>query len=203
GTDAGNIGTQHASSFYDETLQMVASGLSPKEVLRTATVGGADMMGRVNDLGTIEAGKLADLVILDADPAQDIRAIASINRVIKDGHVFDAATMLNESPEQVVQRQVNAFNFHDAGVFADSYAADAVVTRAGAPTLQTRSEINRAYSDLFAKNPQLHAEILSRDAHGDTVTDRERVSGLSDGTTSEATVTYRVRNGTIANADIG
>ncbi|HEY6449770.1 MAG TPA: amidohydrolase family protein, partial [Candidatus Cybelea sp.] len=45
GTDAGNIGTQHASSLYDEALEMVASGLSPKEVLLTATLGGAKMMG--------------------------------------------------------------------------------------------------------------------------------------------------------------
>jgi len=203
GTDAGNIGTQHASSFYDETLQMVASGLSPKEVLRTATLGGAEMMGRLHDLGTIESGKLADLVILDENPLQDIRAIASVNRVIKDGHVFDAGAILNESPEQVVQRQVNAYNYHDAGVFAETYAADAVVTRTGAPALQTRPEINRVYRDLFAKNPHLHAEILSRDASGETVTDRERVSGFSDGReTIEATVTYRVRDGAITNVTI-
>lgn len=203
GTDAGNIGTQHASSFYDEAVQMVASGLSPKDVLRTATVGGAEMMGRSDDLGTIDSRKLADLVILDADPLQDIRAIASVSRVIKDGHVFDAATILSESPEQVVQRQVNAYNFHDADVFADTYATDAVVTRSGAPALQSRGDISTAYRDLFAQNSQLHAEILSRDATGDTVTDRERVSGFSDGRTPlEETVTYRIRKGAITNATI-
>lgn len=182
---------------------MVASGLSPNDVLRTATVGGAQMMGRLHDLGTIEPGKLADLVILDQDPLQDIRAIASVNRVIKDGHVFDASTILNESPEHVVQRQVNAYNFHDSDVFAETYADEAVVTRPGSPALHTRSGIHRVYGELFAKNPQLHAEILSRDVRGETVIDRERVSGLSDGREAfEATVTYRVRNGTITTVAI-
>ncbi|MBV8638913.1 MAG: amidohydrolase family protein [Candidatus Eremiobacteraeota bacterium] len=203
GTDAGNIGTQHASSLYDEMLQMVASGLSPKDVLRTATVGGAQMMGRLHDLGTIENGKLADLVVLDENPIDDIRAMASMNRIIKDGHVFDATAILNESAEQVVQRQINAYNYHDAGVFAETYAVDAVVTGAGTPTLKTQSEINRFYSELFTKNPRLHAETLKRNSSGDTIIDRERVSGFSDGRDSfEATVTYRVRNGAITNVAI-
>jgi imidazolonepropionase-like amidohydrolase len=55
-TDAGNIGTLHASSLYDEALQMVASGLSPKQALHTATQGGAAMMGRLQDLG-VNAGR--------------------------------------------------------------------------------------------------------------------------------------------------
>ena len=204
GTDAGNIGTQHASSFYDEAMQMVASGLSPKEVLRTATIGGAEMMGRSHDLGTIESGKLADLVILDEDPLQDIRAIASVHRVIKDGHVFDAAAILNESPEQIVQRQVNAYNYHDATIFAEAYAADAVIARTGAPALKTRQEIDRVYRGVFANNPQLHVEILSRDVSGETVTDRERVSGFADGRAAvETTVRYRVRGGAITGAVIG
>ncbi len=203
GTDAGNIGTQHASSFYDEALQMVASGLSPKDVLITATAGGAAMMDRAHDLGTIEAGKLADLVILDENPLSDIRAIASVNRVIKDGHVFDAVAILNESPEQIVQRQVNAYNHHDADVFAETYAHDATIARPNAPALQTREHINATYRQVFEKNPAIHAEILSRDVNGETVVDKERVTGFSDGRDAlEATVTYRVRNGNIASVHI-
>ncbi len=203
GTDAGNIGTQHASSFYDEALQMVASGLSPKEVLLTATVGGSAMMNRTHDLGTIEPGKLADLVVLEENPLADIRAIASINRVIKDGHVFDASTILNESPEQIVQRQVNAYNHHDADVFAQTYAADATIARPNAQALQTRPAINATYREIFAKNPAIHAEILGRDVNGETVVDKERVTGFSDGRAAlEATVTYRVRNGVISGVRI-
>jgi imidazolonepropionase-like amidohydrolase len=202
GTDAGNIGTQHASSLYDEAMQMVASGLSTRDVLLTATRGGAEMMGRLQSLGTIEPGKLADLVILKEDPLQDIRAIASIDRVIKDGHVFEAASMLNERPEHVVQRQVNAFNLHDADVFAETYAVDAQVVRGGSPALRSRAAINAAYRDTFTKNPQLRAEITGRDINGDTIIDKEHVTGFADGHTLDATVRYRVQGGLIARVEI-
>jgi imidazolonepropionase-like amidohydrolase len=201
GTDAGNIGTQHASSFYNEAVHMVASGLSPKDVLLTATRGGATMMGRGRELGTIASGKLADAVLLTADPLADIGAIARVRTVVSDGRVFDASTILSEGPEQVVQRQVNAYNHHDAHIFAETYAADAVVRRSGT-TLRSRAVIEAAYRDAFASNPSLHAEIVERDVQGAAVIDRERVTGFADGRTVEARVTYDVRNGAIAGSRI-
>jgi imidazolonepropionase-like amidohydrolase len=199
GTDAGNIGTQHASSFYNEAVNMVASGLSPKDVLLTATRGGAMMMGRAHELGSIVPGKIADIVFLPADPLADLTAIAAVRTVVSDGRVFDATTILSEAPEQLVQRQVNAYNHHDARVFAETYAADAVVQRPET-TLRSRAVIEAAYRDAFAKNPGLHVEIVDRDVHGDVVVDRERVTGFAGERTAEATVTYHVRNGAIAAA---
>ena len=199
GTDAGNIGTQHASSFYNEAVHMVASGLSPKDVLLTATRGGARMMGRAHELGSIAPGKLADIVLLAADPLADIEAIAHVQTVVSDGRVFDASAIVSEGPEQLVQRQVNAYNHHDARVFAETYAADAVVQRPGA-TLRSRAAIEAAYRDAFAKNPELHAEIVSRDVRDDVVVDHEHLTGFADERTAEATVTYHVRNGAIAAA---
>jgi uncharacterized protein (TIGR02246 family) len=196
GTDAGNIGTQHASSFYNEALHMVASGLSTKDVLLSATRGGAAMMGRSRDLGTIAPGKLADFVVLDADPLADIGAIAAVRNVSRNGRLFDAAAILRESPERIVQRQVNAYNHHDAQVVAQTYAADAVVRQPGT-TLRSRAAIEAAYRDLFAKNPRVHAEIVERDVRGDVVADRERLTGFADGQTREGNVTYHVRDGAI------
>jgi imidazolonepropionase-like amidohydrolase len=202
GTDAGNIGTQHASSLYAEMLAMVESGLTSKEVLSSATRGGAELMDRSDSLGTIDPGKLADLVVLREDPTQNIAAIASVDRVIKDGHVFEAAAILDESPAQIVQRQVNAFNHHDAEVFTETYASNATVVNHTGSTLRSRPAIVAAYQKIFAANARLRAEVLSREADGETVVDRVRLTGFADGHEAEATVTYRIRAGSIENAEI-
>ncbi len=91
GSDAGNIGTLHGPSLHRELELMVAAGLTPMQVIVAATRGGAAVMGRSADLGTLEPGKRADLVILDADPLADIRNTRRIHRVLKGGEIFDPA----------------------------------------------------------------------------------------------------------------
>jgi hypothetical protein len=88
GTDAGNIGTLHGPSVFRELGLMVQAGLTPLQVLRAATVNGAKAMGTERDLGTLAPGKLADLVILDANPLADVQNLSRIHRVIKDGQLF-------------------------------------------------------------------------------------------------------------------
>jgi imidazolonepropionase-like amidohydrolase len=200
GTDAGNIGTQHASSLYDEALEMVASGLSPKQVLLTATRGGAAMMGQSSDLGTIERGKLADLAILKTNPLDDVAALGAVKLVVKGGQVFDAGSILNETPEQIVQRQVNAYNHHDAEVFAETYAAEAIIRRPGT-YVRTREAIASAYDGLFTSNPRLRVEVVERTVSGESVVDKEHVTGFANGHVVDATVTYTVTDGEIVSAD--
>ena len=89
GTDAGNIGTLHGPSILREMQLMQESGLTPLEVLRTATTNGALALGMPDDLGVIAPGRLADLVVLDADPLADTANLAHVHRVIKDGRVYD------------------------------------------------------------------------------------------------------------------
>lgn len=86
GTDAGNIGTLHGPSVFREMSIMVQAGLTTLEVLRSATTNGAKAMGR--DVGAIAPGKLADLLVLDADPLANIENLSRIHRVIKDGRVY-------------------------------------------------------------------------------------------------------------------
>jgi imidazolonepropionase-like amidohydrolase len=86
GTDAGNIGTLHGPSVFREMQLMTQAGLTPLQVLRSATTHGAKAMGR--EVGALAAGKLADIVILDADPLADLENLSRIHRVIKDGRVF-------------------------------------------------------------------------------------------------------------------
>jgi imidazolonepropionase-like amidohydrolase len=85
GTDAGSPLTLHGPSIYAEMEAMQAAGLTPAEVLVTATQGGATAMGRLDDLGTIEAGKIADLVILTADPTADIANMRQLRYVVRAG----------------------------------------------------------------------------------------------------------------------
>jgi imidazolonepropionase-like amidohydrolase len=96
GTDAGNIGTLHGPSIHREMQMMVEAGLSPLEVLRSATAGGAQVLGLADRVGAIEAGRLADLVILDADPLADIGNLAKVHRTIKGGVVYDPNKLLAE-----------------------------------------------------------------------------------------------------------
>lgn len=77
-------------SLHKELAFLVESGLTPMEALTAATLHPAEFM-RVDDkLGTVEVGKLADLVLVDADPREDIGNAHKINTVIKDGRVFDS-----------------------------------------------------------------------------------------------------------------
>src|SRR6266581_4453246 len=88
GTDAGNIGTLHGPSVFREMEIMTRAGLAPLQVLRSATSNGAKAMAMEREIGTLAPGKLADLVILDADPLADVMNLSKIHRVIKDGRIF-------------------------------------------------------------------------------------------------------------------
>jgi imidazolonepropionase-like amidohydrolase len=71
-----------------EAQYYVQAGMTPLQALRAATIEPATMMGVADRLGTIEKGKLADLLILDADPTQDITALRTIRLVMKGGKVY-------------------------------------------------------------------------------------------------------------------
>jgi len=94
GTDAGNIGTLHGPSIYREMRLMAESGLTPLEVLRSATWNAAKTMGTEGRTGEVQAGMLADLVILDADPLADIMNLSHVYRTIKGGVVYDPKELM-------------------------------------------------------------------------------------------------------------
>jgi hypothetical protein len=88
GTDALNPYCFPGFSLHDELGLLVQSGLAPMQALQAATLNPARFMGREADLGTIEVGKLADLVLLDANPLKDIANTRSINAVVYGGRLF-------------------------------------------------------------------------------------------------------------------
>jgi imidazolonepropionase-like amidohydrolase len=76
-------------SLHDELALLVDGGLTPLEALQPATLNPARFLGKLDDLGTVEKGKLADLVILDANPLEDIHNTTKINAVIAQGKLLD------------------------------------------------------------------------------------------------------------------
>jgi len=72
-------------SLHEELQRFVAAGFTPLEALQTATLNPAKFLGKENELGTIEKGKLADLVLLDANPLDDIRNTQKIAGVVANG----------------------------------------------------------------------------------------------------------------------
>ena len=91
----GGHGQQPGMAEHWEIWSHVRGGATPIEALRHATADGARIYG-FRDLGTLEPGKLADLVILDANPLEDIRNTDNISQVMLNGRLYDAAT-LNET----------------------------------------------------------------------------------------------------------
>ena len=77
-----------------------SGGLTNIEVLRAATLHGAEDIGYAQDLGSIEAGKLADLLVLNKDPLQDIRNTTIIRYVMKNGELFEGDTLNQIWPKQ-------------------------------------------------------------------------------------------------------
>jgi imidazolonepropionase-like amidohydrolase len=75
-------------SLHEELERFGAAGFTPMEALQTATLNPAKFLGRENDLGSIEKGKLADLVLLDANPLDDIRNAQKIAGVVVNGRYF-------------------------------------------------------------------------------------------------------------------
>jgi hypothetical protein len=84
-----------------EMAALVDGGFTPMQALRAATLNAADALGLNQDLGTVEVGKLADLIVLTKDPSVDIRNSTSLKWVIKNGRVYDADTLDEVWPRQI------------------------------------------------------------------------------------------------------
>jgi imidazolonepropionase-like amidohydrolase len=82
--------------LHQELEMLVESGLSPAAALAAATINNARAINQQDRLGTVAPGKLADLVILNADPTSDIRNTRRIQAVIRGGLLCDPATILDD-----------------------------------------------------------------------------------------------------------
>jgi len=93
GTDVGVPLQVPGISLHVELERLVEAGLSPLGALRAATLNPARVLGMADSLGSIEAGKLADLVLLDADPLADVANTQRIRAVVADGRLYRRADL--------------------------------------------------------------------------------------------------------------
>jgi hypothetical protein len=201
GTDAGNIGTLHGPAIHREYELMAEAGLTPQEILVNATRNAALVFAAEPEMGTLEKGKFADFLVLDADPLDDVANLQRIHRVVKGGVALDPADILPPSPETVVQRQVEAYNARDIEAFLSFYADDVVIRRlpSGEIAWDGKEAMRARYATRFSENPDLFCTITKRIVHGDWVVDHELVTGDKDRPRVRAVATYEVRDGLIRN----
>ncbi len=93
GTDVGVPLQVPGISLHVELERLVEAGLTPLEALQTATLNPPRVLGMADSLGTVEPGKLADLVLLDANPIEDIRNTQKIRAVVANGRLYRRADL--------------------------------------------------------------------------------------------------------------
>lgn len=100
GTDSPEPQVTPGFSLHQEMELMVESGLSTADVLRAATLNNATVLNQRDRLGSIEVGKHADILILSANPLDDIRNTRKIDWVIRGGHVCDPKEVIQKAPRE-------------------------------------------------------------------------------------------------------
>jgi Tol biopolymer transport system component len=108
----GGHGQLQGLGYHWEMWALAMGGMTPREVLKAATIDGAKIIGFDQDLGTLEAGKLADLIVLDRNPLDDIRNTNSIRYVMKNGELFEGDTLTQIWP---VRKELPKFWWWDGG----------------------------------------------------------------------------------------
>ncbi|CAL2055528.1 amidohydrolase family protein [Tenacibaculum sp. 190524A05c] len=197
GTDAGNIGTLHATSFFDEMMAMKNAGLTNLQILQASTLNGAKVLNKEKELGSIEEGKLADIIILNSNPIESLEAVKDIDYVVKGGIVYPVDGIIKDTPEQLVQRQVNGYNARNIEAFLEPYSEDFEIYNYP-NTLRGKGKSNSKlrYKKLFEMYPNLHCEIVKRMVLGNKVIDYERITGVSE-KPIEAIAIYEIENNKI------
>ncbi|MGH9814390.1 MAG: amidohydrolase family protein, partial [Candidatus Acidiferrales bacterium] len=89
----GSHGQLQGLGYHWELWSLAEGGLTPLEALRAATLHGAEIIGYAQDLGSLEPGKLADLIVLDRNPLEDIHNTNSVRYTMINGELFEAETL--------------------------------------------------------------------------------------------------------------
>lgn len=104
----GSHGQLQGLGYHWELWSVASGGMKNIDVLKTATIIGAEAIGLDGDLGSIEEGKLADILIMDKNPLEDIRNTNTLTHVVKNGKVYDANTLDEVAP---VKKEAEPFHW--------------------------------------------------------------------------------------------
>ncbi len=175
GTDAGNIGTQHAGSYFPELQAMQDAGCSTWEILQAATINGAKALGKQDQWGSISKQKFADMVLLNANPILSLANWRNIDIVFSRGIMIKPDTLIQNTPEMLAQQQLNAYNAHDLEAFLAPYADDVeIYDFPGKPTAKGKDEMRKNYQ-FITRTPGLYCRLLNRIVQGNMVIDHEEI----------------------------
>jgi imidazolonepropionase-like amidohydrolase len=96
----GGHGQLQGLGVHWELWNIASGGMKPLDALRVGTIYGAESIGLGKQIGSLEAGKLADLIVLDRNPLDDIKNTNTIHYVMKNGRVYDGNTLNEIWPRQ-------------------------------------------------------------------------------------------------------
>lgn len=199
GTDAGNIGTLHASSYYDELAYMQQSGMDNAEILRASTIAGARILGKDDVEGKVAVGYKSDLLLLNSNPLKDIMAVKDIFGIVKGTRMYEPKDLISHTPEELAQQQLNAYNCGDIEAFLAPYSEDVELYNfPDELTTKGKEKMRPGYAGMFKQLPNLHCELVQRDVLGNTVIDHERITGIPGQEPFEAIAIYKIEDGKIA-----
>ncbi len=179
GTDAGNIGTMHASSLYTELMVMRASGMSNAQVLRSCTYNAAVGFGKQAETGTIAPNKLANFLLLSKNPFDSLAYINEFEYVINRGKWMKKDTILPVTPQLLVDQQLAAYNARDIDAFLIPYSDSVELYEYPGKLMgKGKEEMRKSYAGMFKQVTQLHCELVNRIVQGNVIIDHESVSGF-------------------------
>ncbi|MBX9785588.1 MAG: amidohydrolase family protein [Chitinophagaceae bacterium] len=201
GTDAGNIGTQHASSFYTELLAMKEAGMTNAQILRSCTYNAAVGFGKEATQGTIANGKLANLLLLNKNPFDSLQYVNEFEFVINRGKWIKRDTLLSVTPELLAEQQLVAYNARNIDAFLAPYADSVeLYDYNGKLMSKGKEQMRKEYAQMFAQISQLHCQLINRIVQGNIVIDQESVTGFGP-RPLKAVAIYTVKDGKIVKVE--